>query len=69
VSANSPDQLASIAPYKLYNIGNNSPVELMRFIEVMEQTLGTPAQRTSYPCNQAMLCTYADVDDLIEDGV
>jgi len=64
VSANSPDQLASIAPYKLY-IGNNSPVELMRFIEVMEQTLGTPAQEPPTLQPGDVLCTYADVDDLI----
>lgn len=68
ISANSPDQLASIAPYKLYNIGNNSPVELMRFIDVIEQTLGTPAQKNLLPMQPGdVLCTYADVDDLIED--
>ncbi len=68
MSANSHDQLASIAPYKLYNIGNNSPVELMRFIEVIEQTLGKTAQKNLLPMQPGdVLCTYADVDDLIED--
>ena len=68
MSVNSPDQLASIAPYKLYNIGNNSPVELMRFIEVIEQTLGKTAQKNLLPMQPGdVLCTYADVDALIED--
>jgi len=65
VSANSPDQLA-LHPTS-FNIGNNSPVELMRFIEVIEQTLGTPAQKNLLPMQPGdVLCTYADVDDLLK---
>ena len=39
-SGDVPDPSSSYAPYKLYNIGNNNPVELMRFIEVLEDCLG-----------------------------
>ena len=38
-----PDPASSFAPYRLYNIGNNKPVELMRFIEVIEEKLGKKA--------------------------
>lgn len=55
-------------PHKLYNIGNNQPVELLRFIEVIEQALGKSAQKNFLPMQPGdVLATYADVDDLIQD--
>lgn len=67
-STNSPDAATSTATYKLYNIGNNSPVELITFIEVIEKVLGKTAQKNLLPMQPGdVLCTYADVDELIKD--
>jgi len=67
-SGESPDPGTSYAPYKIYNIGNNSPVELIRFIEVLEETLGLPAKKNLLPLQQGDVpATYADVDDLMHD--
>jgi UDP-glucuronate 4-epimerase len=56
------------APYKLYNIGNNQPVSLMRFIEVIEQTLGKEAKKNLLPMQPGDVpMTYADVDALMHD--
>jgi UDP-glucuronate 4-epimerase len=56
------------APYKVYNIGNNQPVTLMRFIEVIEQTLGKEAKKNLLPMQLGDVpVTYADVDELIQD--
>lgn len=49
-----PDPGTSKAPYRLYNIGNNQPVELLRFIEVLEECLGKKAEKTFYRCRAAM---------------
>ena len=66
-SASSSDA-TSIAPYKLYNIGNNSPVELMTFIKVIEKALGKTAAKNLLPIQPGDVpCTYADVDDLTKD--
>jgi UDP-glucuronate 4-epimerase len=55
-------------PYKVYNIGNNSPVELMTFIEVIEKELGKKAEKNLLPMQPGDVpATYADVDDLIKD--
>lgn len=63
-SANTTSQ----APYKIYNIGNNSPVELMTFIQVIEAALGKTAKMNLLPIQPGDVpCTYADVDDLIAD--
>jgi UDP-glucuronate 4-epimerase len=63
-----PDPTISNAPYKIYNIGNNNPIELLRFIEVIESCLGIKAQKNMLPIQQGdALITYADVDDLIKD--
>lgn len=60
--------LPSKAPYKLYNIGNNQPVALKRFIEVVEQALGKAAQKNFLPMQPGDVpITYADVDDLMQD--
>ncbi|HTZ17248.1 MAG TPA: NAD-dependent epimerase, partial [Dissulfurispiraceae bacterium] len=48
-SGDSPDSATSFAPYRLYNIGNNNPVELMKFIEVLEDCLGRKAQKNFMP--------------------
>lgn len=56
------------APYKIYNIGNNSPVELIAFIEIIEAALGKTAKTNLLPIQPGDVpCTYADVDDLIKD--
>ncbi len=63
-----PDSATSYAPYKLYNIGNNNPVELLRFIEVLEDSLGKKADKNLLPIQPGDVpATYADVDDLIKD--
>ncbi len=63
-----PDSATSYAPYKLYNIGNNNPVELIRFIEVLEDSLGKKADKNLLPIQPGDVpATYADVDDLIKD--
>jgi UDP-glucuronate 4-epimerase len=63
-----PDSATSYAPYKLYNIGNNNPVDLMDYIEVIEQKLGKTAEKNFLPLQPGDVPdTYADVDDLIRD--
>ena len=67
-SGDMPDPSTSYAPYKLYNIGNNNPVELMHFIEVLEDCLGKKAEKNLLPIQAGDVpATYADVDDLIKD--
>lgn len=64
----SGDDSPSKAPYKVYNIGNNTPVLLSRFIEVIEAALGKKAQLNLLPMQPGDVpMTYADVDDLIRD--
>lgn len=63
-----PDPGTSAAPYRLYNIGNNNPVELMYLIEVLEKTLGKTAEKQMLPIQPGDVpSTYANVDALIED--
>ncbi|NLV24666.1 MAG: NAD-dependent epimerase [Deltaproteobacteria bacterium] len=63
-----PDPGTSKAPYRLYNIGNNNPVELMDLIAVLEQKLGRSAEKIMLPLQPGDVpATYADVDDLIRD--
>jgi len=62
-----PDPGRSFAPYRLYNIGNNNPVELLRFIEVLENCLGRKAEKNFLPMQPGDVpATYADVDDLMQ---
>jgi len=62
-----PDPGSSISPYRLYNIGNNNPVQLMDFIEAIERALGKKAVKEFLPLQPGDVpATYADVDDLIE---
>ena len=61
-----PDPATSFAPYRIFNIGNNQPVELMRFIEVIEEKLGRKAVKNLLPIQDGDVpSTFADVDDLI----
>jgi len=63
-----PDSATSYAPYKLYNIGNNNPVELMEFIETLEKCLGKKAEKNLLPIQAGDVpATYADIDDLVKD--
>src|SRR5699024_626591 len=63
-----PDPGSSYAPYKVYNIGNNSPVRLMEFIEAIEKKLGKQAKKNYLPLQPGDVPeTYADVEDLIRD--
>lgn len=56
------------APYKIYNIGNNQPVELVKFIETLENCLSLEAQKEFLPIQPGDVpTTYADVDDLVRD--
>jgi UDP-glucuronate 4-epimerase len=67
-SGAAPDPGSSSAPYKVYNIGNNNPVELIKFIEVIEEALGKKAKMEFMDLQPGdVVATYADVDDLIED--
>mgnify|MGYP001270291220 FL=1 len=64
-NGNKPDPASSFAPYRLFNIGNNQPVELMDFIAVLEDHLGRKAQMRLLPMQPGDVPeTYADVDDL-----
>ncbi len=63
-----PDPGTSYAPYKIYNIGNNQPVELLKFIEVIEAALGKKAKKQFMDLQPGdVVATYADVDDLMQD--
>lgn len=63
-----PDPGRSAAPYRLYNIGNNSPVELMHFIAAIEAATGREAVKNFLPMQPGDVpATYADVDDLVRD--
>ena len=67
-NGDTPDSATSYAPYRLYNIGNNQPVELMHFIEVLEKCLGKKAIKNFLPLQQGDVpATYADIDDLMRD--
>ncbi len=59
---------SAIAPYKIYNIGNNNPVTLERYIDVIEEVLGKTAKKEYLPLQAGDVPeTYADIDDLIRD--
>lgn len=67
-SGEHPDCGTSSAPYRIYNIGNHNPVELMAFIEVLEAKLGKKAKINLLPLQPGDVpATYADVSDLVED--
>lgn len=67
-NSDSPDSASSFAPYRLYNIGNNAPVELSHYIEVLEDCLGKKAERNLLPLQPGDVPdTYADVEALVQD--
>lgn len=67
-SGDAPDAASSSAPYRLYNIGNHQPIELMRYIEVLEECLGRKAEKNFLPLqNGDVPATYADISDLVRD--
>lgn len=68
-NADSPDPAGSTAPYRVYNIGNNNPVNLMNFISVIENALGKKAELNFLPMQPGdVKTTYADIDDLVHDA-
>lgn len=67
-NADAPDPATSKAPYRIYNIGNNNPVELMHLIETIERALGRVAQKRMLPLQAGDVpATYANVDALVRD--
>lgn len=66
--SNRPDPGCSRAPYRVYNIGNHQPVELMTFIGTIEKALGREAKKNFLPMQPGdVMATFADVDDLRRD--
>ena len=67
-SGDKPDPGTSSAPARIYNIGNHQPIELLRFIEVLENALGKKAVKKFLPIQPGDVpATYADVEDLTRD--
>lgn len=66
--SDAPDPASSFAPFRLYNIGNNRPVQLMRYIEIIEECLGRKAQKNFLALQPGDVPeTCADIDDLVRD--
>jgi len=67
-NGDNPDPGTSLAPWRVYNIGNNNPVELMDYIEALENSLGIKAKKELLPLQPGDVPdTYADIDDLVEE--
>ena len=67
-SGDNPDSGTSLAPWRVYNIGNNSPVELLDYIGAIEEALGIKAEKELLPLQPGDVPdTYADVDDLVKE--
>jgi UDP-glucuronate 4-epimerase len=67
-TSDKPDPGSSFAPWRVYNIGNQSPVELMRYIEVIEECLGKTAEKNLLPLQAGDVPdTWADVEALVDD--
>jgi UDP-glucuronate 4-epimerase len=67
-SGDRPDPGTSYGPYRIYNIGNNQPVELLRFISTIEECLGIEAKKELLPMQPGDVpATYADIEDLSRD--
>lgn len=65
-SGDDPDPATSYAPYRIYNIGNNAPMDLIKFIEILEETLGKKAEKNLMPIQAGDVpVTYANVEDLM----
>ena len=66
-NSDQPDSATSNVPWRVYNIGNNQPVELMDYIAALEKALGKQAEKELLPLQTGDVPeTYADVDDLVE---
>ena len=66
--SNNPGPGTSKAPWRVYNIGNNSPVELLDYIDAIEEALGIKAKKDLLPLQPGdVLDTFADVDDLVNE--
>jgi len=67
-SGDNPDSATSSAPWRVYNIGNSSPVELLDYIEAVEDALGIEADKVLLPLQPGDVPdTYANVDDLVKE--
>jgi UDP-glucuronate 4-epimerase len=67
-SADAPDPARSSAPWRIYNIGNNSPVDVLEVVKILEQTIGKKAIRELLPMQPGDVpATFADVDDLMRE--
>jgi UDP-glucuronate 4-epimerase len=67
-SGERPDPSRSAAPWRIYNIGNNEPVDVPHVVDLLEQALGRSAKREMLPMQAGDVpATYADVDDLMRD--
>jgi UDP-glucuronate 4-epimerase len=67
-NSDAPDPASSNAPYRLYNIGNNRPVELFKYIRTLENCLGRKAEMNMLPLQAGDVPdTWADIDDLTRD--
>jgi UDP-glucuronate 4-epimerase len=67
-SSEAPDPGSSAAPWRIYNIGNNNPVELKEFVALLEKAIGKSAKRELLPMQPGDVpATYADVDDLMRE--
>jgi UDP-glucuronate 4-epimerase len=67
-SSDTPDPATAKAPYRIYNIGSNNPVELLRYIELIETCVGVKAEKNLLPMQPGDVAeTYADVDALMRD--
>jgi UDP-glucuronate 4-epimerase len=67
-NSDAPDPATSKAPYRIYNIGNNNPVELMHLISTLEDALGRKAEKRMLPLQAGDVpATYANVDALVQD--
>jgi UDP-glucuronate 4-epimerase len=67
-SGDTPDSATSLAPYRLYNIGNNNSIEITRYIEVIEECLGRVAEKKLLPMQPGDVpCSFANVDELVRD--
>jgi len=63
-----PDPSASPSPFKIYNIGNNNPVELLYFINILEKEAGREVKKNFLPLQPGdVVETFADIDELVKD--
>ena len=67
-SGASPDPASSSAPWRVYNIGNNKPVEVLEVLRLLEEAIGKKTKRELFPMQPGDVpTTYADIDDLVRE--